>query len=106
MRLTYVWTNTNAEFDSVKQITQIESYYKAVGRTIRQMKFIDGGYTIWETPRDTKFFRAKINSRDPKVKNNLIIAAESYDAALIATETFGETKFVSNYELIFMGSIK
>jgi hypothetical protein len=103
---TNVWTNTNSEFDSIKQITQIESYYKENGITIRQMKFVDGEYTIWETPRDAKFYRAKINSNDPKIKNNLLIAAENYDAAITAAQTFGITKSISDRELIFMGSIR
>jgi len=103
---THVWTNTNSEYDSIKQITEIENYYIKQGITIRQMNFVDGEYTIWETPKDAKFFRVRINSKDPKIKNNLIIAAADYDAAIRASQGFGTTKSISDRELIFMGSIK
>jgi len=101
-----VWTNTNPDSDSVRQVSSIENYYNMQGKSIHQMVFVDGGYSIWETPRDAKFYKAKINSKDPKIKNNLIIAADNYDAAITAAETFGTTKSVSNKELTFMGSIK
>lgn len=104
---THVWTNTNSEYNSAKQIRNIEAYYSAKGASIRQMKFVDGGYTIWETPREAKFYRVRISSKDPnKFKNNLIIAAENYDAALTASSAFGVTKTISDSPMIFMGSIK
>ena len=104
--VTQVWTNTNSEYDSVKQIYEIEAYYQRQGLSIRQMKFVDGGYQIWETPKNAKFYTVKISSKDPKIKNNLIIAAENYDAAMSASETFGTVKSFSDKTIVFMGSIK
>lgn len=104
---TQVWTNTNSDLNSVDQIQRIEEYYKIKGVSIRQMKFVDGAYTIWETPRNAKFYRVKINSKDPiKFKNNMIIAADNYDAAITASGTFGQTQSISDREIVFMGSIK
>lgn len=104
---TQVWTNTSYLSNAVEQIQRIEDFYKSKGISIRQMTFVNGGYAIWETPRDAKFFRVNIISKDPrKFKNNMIIAAENYDAALTASQTFGTTKLISSREFLFMGSIK
>ncbi len=103
---TQVWTNTNSDYNSATQVTNIEAYYTAQGISIRQMKFVDGGYTIWETPSEAKFYRVKITPKDSSIKKNLIIAAENYDAALTASANFGVTKSVSDREIVFMGSIK